>query len=284
MSAVDAGRGGREVFGFDALAARYEARSGLPPGVAERVARALVEVAPARAEDWLLEVGAGTGEVGAQLERTWPGRYLALDLSLAMLAEFRRRPRPPGRRSQGSRSIQADAAAPWPLGGPLRLVFCARAAHLVGPGQLAEEVCRRLDRRGSWLVLGRVGRQPASVRATLRREMRRRLAAAGRPGRDGDSSLRDLLALLERLGGRLQERRVVAAWAVAERPRDALRAWRERAGLAGLAAGELPAADKRELLASLERWALRRFGDLDREFDAEERYELTAIELPRGDA
>jgi SAM-dependent methyltransferase len=239
----------------------------------------VVEIAPARAEDWLLEVGAGTGEVGAPLARTWPGRYLALDLSLGMLAEFRRH----RREARPLRRVRADAAAPWPLAVPLRIVFCARAAHLVGAGRLAAEVSLRRHRRGTWLVLGRVGRQPTSVRATLRRELRRRLAEAGRPGRDGASSSVDLLALLERLGGRPQGSRVVASWPVEERPRDALRAWRERPGLAGLAESELPAAGKRALLEDLERWALGRFGDLDRPYASEERYELAMLELAGGE-
>jgi hypothetical protein len=271
---------GASGFGFDALAARYEARSGLPAGVAARVARAVTEIATARRGDWLVELGPGTGEVGARLAQVWPGRYLALDLSLAMLAQFRRRAGPPAPHPGAVRWLQADAAASWPLGAPLRAVFCARAAHLLGAARLTEEVLARRHSRGTWLLLGRVERQPTSVRAGLRREMRRALAAAGREARDGAGSRRDLVARLEDFGGRPRPPREVAAWPVRERPRDALRAWRERPGLAGLAERDLPAQVKRELLAHLESWALRRFGDLDRETETTVRYELTAIELP----
>jgi len=277
VTPAGATRGGAEAFGFDSLAGTYEARSGLPPGVAARVARAVSEIAAGAAGEWLVEVGAGTGEVGAHLAEVWGGRYLAFDLSLAMLLGFRRRAR---RAAAGARLVQAEAGAGWPLGGPVRVVFCARAAHLIGAGHLAEEVRRRRGGRGIWLVVGRIERQATSVRTELRRELRRLLDERGLEARDGASSLREIVARLEGQGGSARPPRVAAVWPVGEQPRAALRAWRERPGLAG---GEVPLGAKAEVLAELERWAVSRFGDLDRESAAEERYELTSIEMPGGE-
>ena len=54
------------------------------------MARAIVEQANAGADDLVLELGAGTGEIGVHLARL-PVRYVGLDSSQAMLDVFRAR-------------------------------------------------------------------------------------------------------------------------------------------------------------------------------------------------
>ena len=68
-------------------ASRYDARVGLPESVSAAVARAIVEQANAGADDLVLELGAGTGEIGVHLARL-PVRYVGLDSSPAMLDLF----------------------------------------------------------------------------------------------------------------------------------------------------------------------------------------------------
>ena len=52
------------------------------------MAGAIVERAGARADDLVVELGAGTGEIGVHLARL-PIRYVGLDGSAAMLEVFR---------------------------------------------------------------------------------------------------------------------------------------------------------------------------------------------------
>jgi hypothetical protein len=59
-------------------------------------------------------------------------------------------------------------------------------------------------------------------------------------------------------GGGIRE---VAEWETAPSPRQCLRSWGGKAGMAGL---EMDEGLKSQVLAELEAWALERFGDLDR--------------------
>ena len=50
---------------FDEQPHLYDARAGLPAAAAAAAARAVVEVAGVGGDDLVVEVGAGTGEIGA---------------------------------------------------------------------------------------------------------------------------------------------------------------------------------------------------------------------------
>jgi SAM-dependent methyltransferase len=266
-------------FSFDHQAASFAERAGLPPQEAAAVAAAVGGIVAGAADGGgvLLEVGAGSGEIGAGLAAAPDLPYLGLDLSLPMLVRFRARLRP----AVAGRLVRADAGAGWPLpAGRVGAVFLSRAAHLLDGDHLAAEVRRTAHPGGAWLLLGRVRREPESVRATLRREMRRLLAAAGVAGRSGEQAHDRLLAALTAVGARPLPPRVVASWQVAERPAAALAAWRGKGGLAGVA---LPAAVQEEVLGRLEAWARRRWDDLDAPHEATERYELSGVRLPPRD-
>jgi ubiquinone/menaquinone biosynthesis C-methylase UbiE len=75
---------------FDRQAERFDRRAGLAPGVAREVAMALVRTVSLRADDVVLEIGAGTGAIGCELLQLGP-RYVGLDLSHRMLDVFRRK-------------------------------------------------------------------------------------------------------------------------------------------------------------------------------------------------
>ena len=75
---------------FDAQAADFDRRAGLPAGAARRIAAAVMELAPA-GRGVLLDLGAGTGQIGEHLSRGARGTgYVGLDLSGPMLDVFRR--------------------------------------------------------------------------------------------------------------------------------------------------------------------------------------------------
>src|SRR5438046_1422972 len=111
---------------FDAQAGSFEHRAGLPAGIPERIATALVQWSEDGPGEVLLEVGAVTEQIGFALCRL-PLRYVGFDASAAMLDVFRRR--------AGSRTVSliyADGNYRWPIAeGSVRAVFSSRAVHLL---------------------------------------------------------------------------------------------------------------------------------------------------------
>jgi SAM-dependent methyltransferase len=255
----------------------------LPAAAVEAIAGAVGEMVRG---GLLLEVGAGTGEIGTRLAALGRGaggfRYLGLDLSFPMLLRFRARVER-GRGAAPALLVHADADRPWPVAaGTASGLFLSRAAHLLRSEALVREAVRVAHPRGLVFVLGNVRRNPESVRTEMRRRMRRLLAEHGVAGRSGERTRRRLLASLERRGGVLLPPRTAASWNVIERPGESLTAWREKSGLAGRAIEpELRAL----VLDRLEGWARKRFGNLEAARETEERYELAAVRLvPSADA
>lgn len=267
----------RERVSFDSQAVDFDRRAGLPPGVGERIAAALAELTPA-GSGVLVDLGAGTGQVGRHLlgGRT---RYLGIDLSGPMLAVFRRRLADAGAAARGAALLRADAAAGWPLAaGRAKLVFVSRAAHLLPPSVLIAETLRVASPRGALFVLGGVETDPGSLRAVLRREMRRLLAERGVRARRAGDARRALADGLAERGGEVLPPVTAAAWPVVHRAADALAGWRAKPGLGGHA---VTPAVQEAVLARLEAWARDRWGSLEVEEEATERYRLAAVRLPQ---
>jgi SAM-dependent methyltransferase len=264
---------------FDAQSAGYDRRAGLPAGVPAAVAAVVAGIAELGRGNLLVEIGAGTGQIGGRLSTAAAAagaRFAALDLSFGMLAGFR------GRLAGGGTPLllQADGSASWPFGdGSTRALFSSRAIHHLDPGHAAAEAARLAQPSGAVVLLGRVGRDPESPSSALRREMRRRLAAAGCPPRDaGGRRERFLVACCGR-GAELIETRIVSRWPVATSARRSLDAW---AGKPGLAGTDPPAAVKRRVLGELAEWAAAAFDGLDREDESEEAYLLEGARFPAG--
>ncbi len=266
-------------FRFDDQAASFDARTGLAAAVPAIVAALLAasDAAGPGSTGWLVELGAGTGEIGAALAAASGHPYVGLDLALPMLSVARRRADGTAA-ARGARWLAADADRPWPLaGGVARLLFVSRAAHLLRPQHLLAEVGRLATPQGAVLALGRVARGTESRRAALQRELQRLLATEGLRGRRGAAAHQGLLDTLVAAGGAVVSQQIVARWPVEERVADALAAWRAKPGLAGLA---LPAAVRDRVLDRLARWAAECFGDPARRWPSEEGYELAVVRLP----
>jgi len=257
---------------FDGQALDFDLRAGLPAGIAQRVAAALAELAP-EGSGAILDLGAGTGQIGEHLAGG-RSRYLGMDVSGPMLAVFRRKL---GARAHGA-LVRADGSVPWPIAsGRVKLLFSSRAAHLLPPAVLVEEALRVASPEGALVVFGSVRSEPDSLRAVVRREMRRLLAEHGvEARRAGDSQGRLAAALAER-GGEVLPVRTAASWTVVHRAADALAAWRAKSGLGGRAV--TPEVQER-VLGRLEDWIRERYGSLDVARDAKESYELAAVRLP----
>jgi len=269
---------------FDAQAAGYDRRAGLPPGVADAVAAAVAELAVLGSGDLVVELGAGTGQIGARLGRRGgreAARYAGFDLSLGMLAVFRARLAGEAEVAATAARpllVQADGGARWPFAdGSARAVFASRAIHHLDPEHAAAEAARLAHPAGAVLLIGRVRRDPGGLRAALRREMRRRLAASGFPARDPDRRRERLLAVCCGRGAELIETRIVSRWQAAATARGALADW---AGKPGLAGTDPPPEVKSRVLAEVAGWAASRWGDVDREHQGEEAFALDGVRFP----
>jgi methyltransferase family protein len=264
----------RSRIGQDRPVGSLDLRGGLPRAAVERISAAVLGVVP-DPSGVLLDVGVGTGEIGACVALSPGVRYLGLDLSLATLRRFEARLYRDG---ASAWFLRADADRPWPIrDGRVRLFFLSRAAHLLRVGPLVTEVVRTAHPDGAWVVLGRVRREASSVRATLRRALHRLLGESGVESVSGETAQHRLAAALAERGGTSMPAQVVATWTAAESPAGTLAVWREKPSLAGL---PLPAPVRNEVLDRLEAWARRRYGDLDTLRDTSESYEISAIRLP----
>jgi Methyltransferase domain len=259
---------------FDAQAAVFEQRAGLPTAYCEAIASAVLEVGEMRPGDTIIEVGPGTGQIGQWLARE-DVRYVGIDLSAGMLGEFHRRLS----NAAGLRAIiRADANQSWPfMSGAARAIFSSRAIHLLDHEHVASEVTRVADGLGgAKLIIGRVEREQESTRALMAREMNERLRRHGIEGRGGAGQKRKLFDALQRRGAEMLEPRVVARWKVSACPRQSINSWRSLASLGGM-----PVADalRDRILTELEDWARGVFGGLDHQLESEETYVLSPLRI-----
>jgi SAM-dependent methyltransferase len=252
---------------FDGQAGLFERRAGLPETVCRAIAKKVIEIGEANAGDLIVEVGSGTGQIGQWFEA--PVRYAGFDLSAGMLKEC----------SHRLDLIQADANVSWPLAdGVARVIFSSRAVHLLQQEHVAHEVFRVASSTGAMLVLGRVEREPESVRARMAKEMNERLRRHGFAGRRGERQNRKLFELCCERGAVAMEPVPVGQWRTVATPRQSLDSWHGLAGLGGIA---VPAPTRAEILRELEGWAEEEFGGLDQEFESEETYVLKPLRVPK---
>lgn len=256
---------------FDRQAPHYDARAGLPAAVGAAVARAIVDPVGARAGDLVVELGAGTGEIGAHLARL-PVRYVGLDSSPAMLDVFR------AKAGMGSPSlVVADCNRPWPLpDGSASVVFASRVVHLLDPGHVVREAAR-VCRPGGALMLGRVLRAPGGIKERLRRRRQELLVEAGITPRQGEAGTRRVVARCLAAGAESLGRREVAEWTGETTPAQVIAGW---ATLPRMGSAAVDPAMRADILAELRRWGRAEFGDLDRPEAFRERYAVDVVRLP----
>ncbi len=259
---------------FDEQAGSFERRAGLPESLPQTIAQAVARLTAIAPRELLLEVGAGTGQIGEALAGL-PLRYIGFDASLAMLGIFRRR--------AGGRTpplVNADGDYHWPVrDGTVQAVFSSRAIHLLRTGHVVDELFRVASPMGAALILGRVRRDKRSLRSQLRREMRERLRRLGYASSEGQRKEREVLEACVRRGAAPIEEHVVAAWPVEDGVTRVLTSWREKPGLAGI---ELPDKVKEEILSGLPAWAEEALGSPDASESAQEEYVLEGVRAPGG--
>ena len=257
---------------FDVQAPTFDERAGIPADAAEAIADAVMGFGPCvDGSRGVLEVGAGTGEVGRHLS-TRAGRYMGLDLSRPMLEVFASKVTD----GNGARVlVEADADADWPLRDrSVSVVFASRAAHLLAAGHVVHEVGRVCARPG-WFIVGRVER--SGIKETLRRQREAMLIDRGVPaGRSGLRRTRALLETFAAVGAIAQPARTVASWTSTTTAEEVIAAWEPMAAMAGQ---PVDAGTRADVLAQLRRWARQELGDLERPQTYGEHYTLEGVRL-----
>jgi SAM-dependent methyltransferase len=260
---------------FDSQAPTFDARAGVPPEACRAIAANVLELGQLGDGELLLEIGAGTGQLGGELLEHWPG-YVGLDLSAPMLDEFRARLAPLDR----AKLVQGDAAEPWPVpSDSVGVVLGSRVLHLLPPAHVAAEALRVRGPRGLCLLVGRVRRDPESVRARMRRQMRQLVVEAGFAVGARDRAVPELFERLTLAQAEPIAERSVARWARAHSPRAALDSWRAHRALAGVSLSE---SVHESILTQLSDWAEATFGSLDTSTLSDEEYVLSGVRLPPG--
>jgi ubiquinone/menaquinone biosynthesis C-methylase UbiE len=258
---------------FDKQASDFDGRAGLPAGVCFRTADAIVAIANLRDGSRVLDIGAGTGEVGAELV-TRGLSYVAIDSSPEMLAVFRGKITESGWNPE---LLVGDAREKWPVGdASVRLVFGSRSLHWLSPEHVVRESLRVASPEGCAVLIGRVQRPDHGPRARLRRRMRELVRAAGYSGRSGGANARVIVERLVSAGATPLTVRSVATWTVNVTPRSIIEAWRRKHGLGGV---DPTPAEKNDILARTEAWAIEQFGDVDAPIESEECYTLEGAML-----
>ncbi len=256
---------------FDDQAARYDRRAGFPPSVGAAIARSIVERAGAGPGDLVIEIGAGTGEIGVYLARL-PVRYVGIDASAPMLEQFRAKATgvPPS-------LILADCNRSWPIGdGEAAIVVASRVVHLLDPEHVTRETLR-VGRPGGHLMIGRVLRDRDSIKERLRRRRQELLVEAGLEPRRGAERTRRGIALCREAGAEELERQFVAEWTGSTTPAAIIAGWESLSRM-----GSVPIdPDMRAgIIDEIRDWARVAIGDLDRPETFRERYAIDMVRLP----
>jgi ubiquinone/menaquinone biosynthesis C-methylase UbiE len=256
---------------FDEQALRYDARAGLPTTVSAAVAQAIRDRADAGADDLVLEVGAGTGEIGVHLARL-PVQYVGLDASAAMLDVFRARAA-----GDSPSLIVADGNQPWPLpDGSATVVFASRVVHLLEPDHVVRETLR-VCRPAGLLILGRVVRDRDGIAERLRRQRLELLTAAGISARHGEAGTRRVIAGVVAHGGESLGRHIVAEWISETTPAAVIADWESMTRMGSVA---VDAETRDTILDALRDWGRTQFGDLDRSQASPAHYAVDIVRVP----
>lgn len=256
---------------FDQQAPTYDQRVGLPPTIPGKIANAILSFPKKLSHLDVLEIGAGTGEIGFEIAKHVHS-YTAIDNSPGMLDQFRLRCQ---KKNISAKILQADANLPWPVEtGAVNLIFSSRALHLLNLKHVITEIERLSINTKLWLIIGRVQKATDSVPDKMRKKMRQLLKQQGITGRSGKKFKESLLDSLAGNGAEIRTNIQVATWEAAYAPVQSLESWRNKTGLAGM---DIAATLKARVLDEVEIWAKNYFGDIHQAMPVHFNYELDVV-------
>jgi ubiquinone/menaquinone biosynthesis C-methylase UbiE len=262
---------------FDDQAAQFDDSAGLEPAAGRSIAQAVLKLGGCSGDDFILDVGAGTGTVGSHFAEL-PSRYLGLDRSRPMLEIFRRKlaawPQP-------MLLVQADGDRAWPIRDhALTVVFASRVAHHLQPQHFVGEVFR-VCRSGGCLLLGQVTREVDSLPSRLQQVKRTLLAERGLGAPVGGQVIQQIVEACHLLGADPLPPIVVAQWTRTTSAGRLLAFWEGKPQLSSRTRGNVLDVEQRAaVLHTLTDWARREFGELDRPQEFSEAYTLQGVRLP----
>lgn len=258
---------------FDEQAKTFETRTGLSVATCQAIVKTALDLAMVQAGDSVVEVGAGTGQIGKWFAPE-SVNYLGFDLSEPMLTEFRQHLEQPRDNFQ---IVPGDANQDWPVAnGTANLIFSSRTLHLLNLEQVVQESWRIANPERAVVLMGNIKRQKNSVKNQMRNEMQNLLAQNTLQGRKKKQLMRQLIELFTQRGAQVIEPVEVSRWQVVNTPRQSLESWRGKAHLAGI---ELAEEIKQDVLDRLQIWAEDKFGGLDQPIESEETYILQGVRL-----
>jgi len=236
---------------FDLVADRFERYRALPGQVPVAIRQALHAHGGIDVGDRLLEVGCGTGRIGAHFNAAGDN-YFGLDLSMEMLREFQRK-----KFARRPNLVHADGCL-LPFGD--RIFSGVLMIHVLAAGNwralLAE--AQRVLRRGGVLAIGKTQAPPEGIDARMRNRLAELIAGMGITEPTPDRS-----AIGEWLRGRSSRHLEIrpVRWTLDRTPREFFLRKRTAARF-----GSLPAEVRETALRSLADWTERSIGPLDRPF------------------
>ena len=234
---------------FDLVANRFERYRALPSQVPVAIRQALHAHGRIDTADRLLEVGCGTGRIGAQFNAAGDN-YFGLDLSIEMLREFQRK-----KFARGPNLLHADGCL-LPFGD--RIFTAILMMHVLAAGNwrglLAE--AQRVLQSGGVLAIGKTQAPPEGIDAKMRNRLAELIAGMGMA-----DPMPDRRAVGEWLRARSSRHIEVrpARWTLDRTPREFFFRKRTAARFASL-----PADVRETALRALADWTEQSIGPLDR--------------------
>jgi ubiquinone/menaquinone biosynthesis C-methylase UbiE len=251
---------------FDLAASSFDRYRAWPPGVAEAIRTTIWRLAGKRSGARVLDLGAGTGRIGSAFVEA-NDRYVGVDLSFAMLRQFRAG----GRIARLAQS--RGEALPF-RDGAFEVVLLMHV--LSGPNdhrKLKDEACRVLGPAGV-IAVGRTQRPVSGVDARLKRQLGLILQEIGVVSDERESPRDDSLTRLESSAAR-RSHVTAASWSARLTPREFL-----ARHPTGARFSALPAAVQEQAMQRLTTWAEETFESLDTAFTEEHRFDLDLFEMP----
>jgi ubiquinone/menaquinone biosynthesis C-methylase UbiE len=254
---------------FDSVALSFDRHRALPDEAAQEIRRVILATVNASTRPRLLDIGAGTGRLGRTFVQAGDD-YVAADLSLGMLREFKRKT--DDGHCQTSLLVLANGEQlPFRDGSFDAVILVQIFGGLQCWRRLLGEARRVLNQSGV-LLMGQSLIPPNGIDEQMKRRVKELFAERNLP-LEWQSTRENVQQWLEVTA--TQSTHIIAAtWRTSRTPRDFI-----GRRSSGAQFSMLPATVKSEILEKLSDWAAESFGSLDAVFTEQHEFELRAFKF-----